>query len=88
MTERELEKIFKAVGNKRRLLILRFLKRNKEGTVGEIAETIKLSFKSTSRHLVVLHSADIVDREQRSLAAHYHLSTNVFPVIKQLISML
>ena len=88
MTEKELEKILKAVANKRRLAILRFLKKNKEGTVTEIAEAIKLSFKSTSRHLVVLCASDIVDREQRSVEAFYSLSPTAFSVIKQLISML
>lgn len=87
MSEKELEKILKAVANKRRLLILRFLKKNKEATVGQIAGAIKLSFKSTSRHLAILHSADIVDREQRSTEAHYSITPNLFPLIKQLISI-
>lgn len=56
----EFEKIFKAVANKRRLQILLFLKLEKEATVGAIAEHIRLSVKSTSRHLSVLYLAGIV----------------------------
>lgn len=79
--------MLKAVANKRRLLVLRFLKKNKRGTVGEIAGAIKLSFKSTSRHLAILRAADIIERDQRGTEAHYSLTPDLFPLIKQLISI-
>lgn len=85
---KELEKIIKAFANRRRLAILRYLKRNKEAMVGEIAEEINLSFKSTSRHLVVLASADILDKEQRRLEAWYFLSSKQHPAAKFIISLL
>jgi len=46
------EKVLKALANRRRLAILVFLKKNREGSVSRIAGAINLSFKSTSRHLI------------------------------------
>jgi len=39
----------KALANRRRILIVRYLRVVKEAVVGGIADKIKLSFKSTSR---------------------------------------
>ena len=62
-----LERPLKALANRRRLAILGYLKRRPEATVGEISGAIKLSFKSTSKHLAILAAADMVERDQRSL---------------------
>ena len=48
---KEAEKILKALANARRLAIVKYLRKEKEATVGDIAEAIKLSFKATSKHL-------------------------------------
>ncbi|MDP3958091.1 MAG: metalloregulator ArsR/SmtB family transcription factor [bacterium] len=83
-----MERGFKALGNRRRLAILRFIKKVKEATVGDIAEEIKLSFKSTSRHLSVLAAADIVEREQRSLQAFYRLGDAIGEPVRRAVSIL
>ncbi|TSC68034.1 MAG: hypothetical protein G01um101472_187 [Parcubacteria group bacterium Gr01-1014_72] len=70
---RELERVLKALANRRRLGILKFLKLKKEAIVGEIAEAIRLSFKSTSRHLSILSGAGVVEREQRSTEVFYSI---------------
>lgn len=80
--------MFKAVSNRRRLRILAYLKKEKEATVGLIAEHIKLSFKSTSRHLAILFSADIVDKDQRGLEVYYSLSLEQHSAIKHILSIL
>ena len=36
------EKLLKALANKRRLKILQYVKKNKEATVGELAEYLKM----------------------------------------------
>jgi DNA-binding transcriptional ArsR family regulator len=77
MQEKELERVFKALANKRRLAILRHLKKHREATVADIAETIKLSFKATSKHLGILFAAGIVEREQRSLYMLYGLAKSM-----------
>jgi DNA-binding transcriptional ArsR family regulator len=71
MKERELERVFKALANKRRLAILLFIRKRKQANVGEVAEAIKLSFKSTSKHLSILASAGLLDRDQKSLYSFY-----------------
>lgn len=71
---KEVEKILKALANKRRLTIIKYLKEEKEATVGNVAEEIKLSFKATSKHLGVLFSADIVEKDQRGLEMWYRIS--------------
>lgn len=72
MSDRELEKLFKAVANRRRTAILRYL-RSGSATVGEIAKAIKLSIKATSRHLQILSGAGYIISEQRGLYVHYSL---------------
>lgn len=71
---KELERTLKALANRRRLAIVRHLKVNREASVGEIAGAIKLSFRATSKHLGILAAANILDKEQRSLAVHYRLA--------------
>ncbi|MFH0712520.1 MAG: metalloregulator ArsR/SmtB family transcription factor [Candidatus Jorgensenbacteria bacterium] len=81
------EKTLKAFANRRRLAIVKYLKKG-EATVGEIAEEINLSFKSTSRHLAVLMAADILEREQRGLQAYYRLSPPQDSVVRAIINSL
>ncbi|HEY4489976.1 MAG TPA: metalloregulator ArsR/SmtB family transcription factor [Candidatus Paceibacterota bacterium] len=85
---KQLEKILKAIGNKRRLAILSYLKKNNEATVGEIAGAIKLSFSATSRHLLILFNVDIVDKEQRSLEMYYSLSKKLERIASKIIEEL
>ena len=78
---KKLERIHKAVGNRRRLAIVAHLKKEKEESVGKIAARIKLSLKSTSRHLSVLLSADIVEKDQRRTEVFYRLAYPLHPVV-------
>ncbi|MCR4281288.1 MAG: metalloregulator ArsR/SmtB family transcription factor [Candidatus Kaiserbacteria bacterium] len=77
MSNKELERIMKALANRRRLSIVAFLKKRKEATVGDIAEEIKLSFRSTSKHLGVLTMAGILEREQRSIQMYYKVASDI-----------
>mgnify|MGYP001612406367 CR=1 len=85
---KELEKQLKAVANRRRLAILKYLKQNREAVVSDIAQHIKLSFRSTSKHLSILAANDIVDREQRSLHMFYSLSQSQRQAVSRIISLL
>ncbi len=85
---KNLERILKALSNKRRLEILRALKHKKELSVSEIADEIKLSIKATSKHLAVLYNVDIVDKEQRSLQMFYKLSNNLHHIVKHISNSL
>jgi len=85
---KELEKVLKAFANRRRLAIVRFLKGRKEASVGEIAEAIHLSFRSTSRHLAVLSAADILEKDQRSTQMFYRIAPHVGSVGRYILSLL
>ena len=86
MKEKELEKIFKALANRRRLSIISLLKNEKDLSVGNIAEKIKLSFKSTSKHLSILASVDIIEKEQKSSQVFYKISPNLNESIRKILS--
>ena len=87
-TMKELEKVLKALANRRRLAILKYLKENREASVGEIAEEINLSLKATSKHLAILSACDIVEREQRSLQMFYRLAETSNPAVKRILPLL
>lgn len=74
---KELERILKALANRRRLAILQFIHKKKEVSVGNIAEAIRLSFKATSKHLAVLSGADVLEKEQQGTRMIYRLATNM-----------
>ena len=82
---RQLEIIFKALANRRRLAILEFLKKQGEANVGEIAKAIKLSFHSTSKHLSILEKADILYKEQRNREVYYKIENNTHRLVKPLL---
>ena len=82
------EKILKALANKRRLGILKYVKEQKQASVKDIAVAINLSFKSTSRHLVILSAAGTLEKEQKSLNVFYRISKNQNPIVAYVISLL
>ena len=88
MKEKELERSLKALANKRRLAILRFIRKEKEMSVGDIADEIKLSFNATSKHLGILASANILEKEQRSLQVFYKISDDLPEIVRRIISLL
>lgn len=88
MKEKELEKILKALANKRRIAIIGLLKSNKEMSVSDISEKIKISFKATSKHLGILSLADIVEKEQRSSQVFYKISASLTESVRRVISLI
>jgi DNA-binding transcriptional ArsR family regulator len=88
MKEKELERVLKALANKRRLAILCYLKKTPEAPVGEIADEINLSLKATSKHLKILDAIDIVEKEQRSLQMYYRLSSEQTLAAKSILILL
>ncbi len=85
---KELEKSLKALANKRRLAIVKYLKSRNGASVGKIAEEIKLSFKATSKHLTILANANILEKEQQSLYVVYTLTSSPRPEVKHVLSLL
>ncbi|MBI4094857.1 MAG: winged helix-turn-helix transcriptional regulator [Candidatus Liptonbacteria bacterium] len=85
---KELERTLKMLANRRRLAILKYLKRTQEAPVAEIAHKINLSFKATSKHLTLLASADIVEKDQRSLQMFYRLALMHKSTVRHVLSLL
>lgn len=77
MNEGELSKIFKVFGNQRRIKILKLLKSNKELSVGEIARLIRLSVKSTSKHLSILLNIGLLENEGKKKSVYYRLNSKL-----------
>jgi ArsR family transcriptional regulator, virulence genes transcriptional regulator len=86
--EVELERQLKVLANRRRLAILAFLQKRREANVSEVAEAIKLSFTSTSKHLTMLERAGYVEKEQRSLSVFYRLAAADKPLVRHILSTL
>ena len=85
---KNLERVLKALASRRRLQILAYLKQVEHASVADIAREIRLSFKATSKHLLILTSADILDREQKGLQAIYILGQSLHKTVKQVLSLL
>lgn len=86
---KHLEQTLKALANERRLMILRELKRKKSGMpVGHIAERIKLSFRTTSKHVRQLAAAGLLATRRRGRYTIYRLSLAVPPAARSVIAVL
>jgi len=85
---KEYEKTLKALANRRRLQILKYLKDKKQATVTDIAGYMKLSFKSTSKHLAVLFGAGIVDKEQKNLSMFYSVAEPIPKIAKYVFDLI
>ena len=86
--DKELERVLKALANRRRLAILRFIEKEKRVNVGRMAEELKLSFKSTSKHLSVLVAAGVLEKEQYSSQMFFYLSPTMHRLAGKTISHL
>ena len=86
MDVNQMEKILKAAANRRRLKILKYLNNHRRVSVGELAGQIKLSFRSTSRHLAILRNVDLVETEQSNLNVFYSFSSSAPKIVEQIIS--
>ncbi len=88
MKEKEVDRTLKALANKRRLAVVKYLHSKGQASVGVIAEEIKLSFKSTSHHLLILFAADLLEREQTNTTILYRLARPISPILKIVLSIL
>jgi len=88
MREKELEKEFKALANRRRILILAYLSKHPGASVGDISDDINLSFKSTSRHLAVLAHAGMIEKIPDGLAVRHKLAEKKNPFVAAILNQL
>ncbi len=69
----QIEKLLKALANRRRLAIVDLLRPGSR-SVSEIAAAIKLSIRATSKHLQILSKADVIDHLQTGTVRQYRLA--------------
>ena len=72
-TAKDLELVLKSLANKRRIEIFTFLQLKGRRSVVVIAKEIKLSFRSTSKHLQLMYRAGLLAREQDGLVVWYSI---------------
>jgi len=88
MGERSQEVLFKALANRRRLSIIRYLKRNGEKSVSDISDVIDVSIKSTSKHLLILSNANLTIEKKKGFYVLYRIKEDLRQLSRQIIEQL
>lgn len=87
MKIKEFEKACRLLSARKRLEILKLLINGKSMSVGEIALGINLSFKSTSKHLLLLRQGDFLERKQDRYSGLYKLNSDLPDYLQILIRL-
>ncbi len=69
----EMVKMFRAIANESRLMIILLLMEEKNKHVSEIANELELSVSSVSHHMSKLDDLGFVQRERRGKEVYYYL---------------
>ena len=80
--------IFTTLGNINRLKIVGLLFNRKKLTVGEIADHLRISIKSASKNLVLLHQLDVLESRGMNGHVYYELNPDMPKDIKRAISLI
>jgi len=70
---KNLSKLFKVLANEKRLLILKYLIRADLSTLEKISQKINLSYKSTSKHLLILEREGYLERKTQGARVFYSI---------------
>lgn len=87
MDIRSLEKLYKAVANKRRLMLLQILSSRRGLSVTDLADKIKLTFRSASKHLQVLAGEGLIEARQRGKFVTYQITADPEPAQRKLLEL-
>jgi len=79
--------IFKALGNINRIKIIEMLSGGQSLSVTDIAGKIKVSIKSTSRHLMILRNLELLDAEGKNGHVFYSFNKSASQDIKNAIKL-
>jgi len=77
--------IFKALANINRLKIIDILASRMPMTVTEIADELGISFRGTSRHLLLLHGLDILTSQGKEGHVYYGYNHSMPADVKKVI---
>ena len=81
-------KINHACAHDKRLEILRFLRNKKFANVTNVAKSINMTVKSTSKHLQVLYQAHVIKREREGTEIYYSLNRPLNDLLKTIVNLL
>ena len=88
MSSKMITKILKALANEKRIKILKLLLFGAEMDVTEISEELKMPFRTVSRHLEKLRSADLVEFRSQGLRNYYSVSAPDQIITKDLLKFI
>ena len=77
--------IFKVFSNINRVKIVLILSKKEAMSVSEFAEELDISFKATSKHLIILDRFDILDSRGKLGHVFYSLNADIPKDIKSVI---
>lgn len=77
--------IFKALANINRLKIIKLLAGRGRLSVADVAAEIDISFKGTSKHLILLHNLDVLTNEGRAGHVYYDFNRDMPRDIKEIV---
>ena len=80
-------KVFKALGNERRLKIIEALLREGSLSLEALSKRIRLSYRSTSKHLLLLEGVGFLERVVKNRNVFYTLSAQIKNKLKALIHL-
>jgi len=79
--------IFKALANINRLKIIQLLYGRGRLTVSEIAHELDISFRATSKHLILLHGLDVLTSLGKDGHVFYDFNRSLPQDIKRIIDV-
>ena len=83
-----MSQVLKALANPRRLAILQSLRQHRQASVIELSHVLKLSFRSTSKHLQVLSQQGLVEPERAGMQVDYHLGKKLPRRVRKLLMLI
>lgn len=82
MKYREVERVVKGFANHRRIQIMEFLEKHPEYSVGEIAEALRIHFKTAAQHIQRLTSAGVVVKRSDGTSIRHALTKRGTSILK------
>lgn len=85
---RKLERTLKGLANRRRLAIVKLLMSEQELAMSDIAAAIRLSEKSTSKHLRILTHIGALEHDQKSRFMFYRIASGPDALLARLLAII
>lgn len=79
--------IFRALANINRVKIIKILSKDIKLNVSQISAHLKISLKSTSKHLIILRSLDVLENEGAKGHVFYGINPGMPSDIKKTIKL-